>query len=76
MLRNLDCAVIEMIHACREDANERKFDSVRAMFPEGKSIYKDSGFLDRSHIQICVRNPNCIKGYFRVLEPVADYSVP
>ena len=27
-------------------------------------------------IQICIRNPNCIKGYFRVLKPVENYSVP
>ena len=76
MLRILDCAVMETVHKFREAASERKFDSVRAMFPEGNKIYPDSGFLDKNHIQICVRNPNCIKGYFRVLEPVEDYSVP
>ncbi len=41
MLRHLDCAVMETVHKFREDGEERKFDSVRAMFPEGKELYPD-----------------------------------
>ena len=29
-----------------------------------KCLYDGAGFLDKTHIQICIRNPNCIKGYF------------
>ena len=41
------------------------YDSVRAVFPEGESLYPGAGFRDRSHIQLCIRNKACIKGYFR-----------
>lgn len=63
-LRKLDCAVIENLHNNRKKNNEPAFDSVRGVFFEGDSIYPTSGFYQHSHIQICVRNPNCIKGYF------------
>ena len=64
LLRNLDCAVIEDLHKDRERANLTQYDSVRGVFLEGKPIYETSGFMEQSHIQICVRNPNCIKGFF------------
>lgn len=64
LLRNLDCAVIESLHAFRRVTKLQPFDSVRGVFIEGNPIYPDSGFMEKSHIQICVRNPNCIKGYF------------
>jgi len=64
LLRNLDCAVIESLHSERVQSKESAFDSVRGVFLEGKSIYEKSGFREKSHIQICVRNPNCIKGFF------------
>ena len=76
MMRHLDCAVIETIHACMKEQKGKQFDSVRAMFPEGKPVYPNAGFLDKNHIQICIRNPNCIKGYFRVLEQVKNYPLP
>lgn len=31
---------------------------------EGHSLYPNAGFAEKDHIQICVCNPNCIKGYF------------
>lgn len=40
------------------------FDSARGLFSEGKRIYPDAGFKAKTHVQICVRNPSCIKGYF------------
>ena len=33
-------------------------------FIEGDPIYPDAGFNERTHIQICIINPNCIKGIF------------
>jgi len=76
LLRKLDRAVIESLHAVRKAQNEKTFDTVRAMFPEGDPLYSGAGFRDHSHIQICIRNPNCIKGYFRVREENPKYPMP
>jgi hypothetical protein len=64
LLRNLDCAVIENLHLQRAENKLRQFDSVRGVFIEGKPLYDNAGFHEKSHIQICIRNPNCIKGFF------------
>jgi hypothetical protein len=61
LIRNLDCAVIEYLHSSME---QKQYDSVRGMFPEGSPLYDGAGFRTKDHIQICIRNPNCIKGYF------------
>jgi len=62
LMRHLDCAVIETIHENNETSN--RYDSVRGMFTEGEYPYPNAGFREKNHIQICIRNPNCIKGYF------------
>lgn len=72
LLRNLDCAVIEFLHHVRRSQGEPQFDTVRGVFVEGKPIYENSGFHEKSHIQICVRNPQCLKGFFRILEEPSD----
>jgi hypothetical protein len=72
--RNLDRAVVEYMHLLRRRGAivGRKriplpsYDTVRAAFPEGDELYKGSGFLSKNHIQIAVRDPKCIKGYFRL----------
>lgn len=64
LLRNLDCAVIETLHRWREKKAITPFDSVRGVFWEGRELYPNAGFREKDHIQICIRNPNCIKGYF------------
>lgn len=64
--RNLDCAVIRLLHGVREEAGEPAIDTVRGVFLEGAPIYDGSGFYAKTHIQISVRNPHCIKGVFRV----------
>lgn len=61
LLRPLDCAVIEKLHETNTGID---FDSVRAVFSEGETLYPNAGFRSKDHIQICIRNPNCIKGYF------------
>ena len=63
--RKLDCAVINFLHDLMEEADEEPFDSVRALFPEGGPLFTNSGFLDRTHIQIAVRKETGIIGYFR-----------
>lgn len=69
--RDLDCAVIEAVHNLNERVGKRRFDSVRGVFVEGDPIYPAAGVREKNHIQICVRNPNCIKGFFepRKLDP-------
>ena len=51
-------------------------DSVRGMFTEGKAVYEGSGFMAKTHCQICVINPNCIKGYFLPREIDKNYPLP
>jgi hypothetical protein len=70
LLRHLDCAVIETLHQFRADAGEPGFDSVRGVFVEGDPLYPGAAIRKFNHIQICVRNAACIKGYFRLRESV------
>jgi hypothetical protein len=64
--RNLDCAVIQHVHQVREARSDPAIDTVRGVFIEGAPIYPGSGFYQRTHIQIAVRDVDCIKGVFRV----------
>lgn len=71
MLRRLDCAVIEAVYQKQDWLVENgeadyKFDTTRGVFIEGKEVYPTAGFRTKNHIQICVKNHDCIKGYFRV----------
>lgn len=66
LLRRLDCAVIQQVHEVRERRKDSAIDTVRGVFVEGDPIYDDSGFYEKTHIQIAVRNLDCIKGVFRV----------
>jgi hypothetical protein len=69
-LRELDCAAIQSLHSSITDDNEKEFDSVRGVFWEGKRLYPNAGFREKNHIQICVRNIECIKGYFLPLKRI------
>ncbi len=64
--RNLDCAVLRVLHEIRKESGEPPIDTVRGVFIEGDPIFPDSGFREKTHIQIAVCNPECIKGAFRV----------
>lgn len=75
LLRELDCAVIEYLHqkiedAIKSDENKRgfseikRFDTARGIFTEGGPAYEGAGIQMKNHIQICIRNVNCIKGFF------------
>ncbi len=66
--RLLDCAVMNLLHTLRADKKQPRFDSVRGPFLEGKRIYAGAGFRSHNHIQICVRETACIKGYFRPID--------
>ena len=75
ILRDLDCAVIEFMHGeiwlqskndilAKGFSKNKVFDSVRGVFTEGGPVFDGAGILEKSHIQVCIRNPNCIKGFF------------
>ena len=66
LLRHLDCAAIQHLHASLESAEEPPFDTVRGLFTEGGPLYPGSGFQSKTHIQIAVRTMSSIKGVFRV----------
>jgi hypothetical protein len=66
LLRKLDCMVINSVHQSRKLSGEQPFDTVRAVFTEGEPLYPTAGFRRKTHIQVCVRNQECIKGVFRV----------
>lgn len=68
LFRNLDCAVIQVLHTLQENFKLQPYDTVKGMFKEGEPLYQGAGFLDKTHIQICVRNEHCIKGYFRPIQ--------
>ena len=62
--RLLDCAVIQYIHESNKQSGIPPYDTIRSSFNEGGSVYPTSNFTNRLHIEICVINPNQIKGYF------------
>lgn len=69
VLRYLDCAVFRHLHKTIErvsvsDPSIEPFDTVRGMFVEGERIFPGSGIYRKSHVQIAVRNPACVKGLF------------
>lgn len=64
--RNLDCAVIRQFHDIRAENDLVPVDTVRGVFLEGGRLFENSGFYQKTHIQVCVRNAECIKGVFRV----------
>ena len=75
LLRELDCAVIQFMHSkitqkIKEETLSKgysefqQFDTVRGLFTEGGPAYEGAGIQTKNHIQICVRNMNCIKGFF------------
>lgn len=68
MARRLDCAVIRHVHA-RLAAQGIILDTVRGVFVEGEPIYPGAGFDAKTHVQVCVCDPACIKGVFRVRAP-------
>ena len=63
--RKLDCAVVNFMHDIREEEGEIPFESVRALFPEGEDFYESSGFRDKTHVQLAVRDERNIIAYFR-----------
>ena len=66
--RELDCQVIQALHRYRHEKAQVPYDSVRSPFPEDETLYPGAGFRRKTHIQISVINPDCIKAYFHPIE--------
>ncbi|MFN0076275.1 MAG: hypothetical protein ACKVY0_07360 [Prosthecobacter sp.] len=62
--RFLDCAVVNHLHHLTHQAARPAFDTVRGFFNEGQPVYPTAGLRSLDHVQVCVRNPKCILGYF------------
>lgn len=71
--RALDCAVIQYIHQSNKEKGTAAFDTIRCAFPEGDEVYPGSAITARLHIQICVLNPDNIKGYF-LPRPLKEFN--
>jgi hypothetical protein len=71
-MRYLDPAVIDHLHknyrelSTATSGRTPEFDTVRALFPEGKPLYERAGFWEKTHVQIAVRNSAQIRGVFRI----------
>lgn len=70
--RHLDCAVLNFLHEFREIEGLAAFDTVRAPFIEGQSLFPGSKLMDKCHVQWCLRKPKqSIVAYFRPRDPRA-----
>jgi hypothetical protein len=65
VMRKLDCAVLNHLIANAE----RDFDTVRGLFVEGDPVYDGAEIYEKTHAEIAVRNPKCIRGLFLPLTP-------
>ena len=65
LFHNLDRAVIEYTIGLLNDGENRKIQSVRGAFWEGNEVFDGSAIMEQSHIQIAVRDENCVLGYFK-----------
>jgi hypothetical protein len=65
LLRYLDCAVINFLHAMiKQDTGLEPFQTVRGLFVEGEDVYPGARFKNRTHTQIAVIDASCIKAVF------------
>ncbi len=81
--RELDCEVIKHLHSIMDYPAEDlggqgaistpHFDTVRGMFTEGGELYPGAAFYHQSHVQIAVRNLECIRGVFFPPELEAEF---
>jgi hypothetical protein len=65
VFHRLDCAVFNYGLPTIEQVYATKFHSIRGVFQEGQPAFTGSDIRKKSHIQIAVRDPSCILGYFK-----------
>jgi len=63
--RDRDCAMLNWLLKSFVDIGLAAFQTVRGVFQEGGEAFPGSGIHAKSHIQVAVRDPACIIGYFR-----------
>ena len=59
-------ALVAVADELRRQAGLDSYDTVFGVFDEGAAAYPGAGFKEKTHIQLTVRNPDVIIGYFRV----------
>lgn len=66
LLRFLDCAVLNFgLQTLDRQEGGTFYQTVRGVFLEGGEVFPGSKIMKKTHIQIAVRDPNCVVGYFR-----------
>ncbi|MEZ4320866.1 MAG: hypothetical protein R3F61_25540 [Myxococcota bacterium] len=68
LVRFLDCAVLNLgLRALDEAAGDGGvyFQTVRGVFVEGPAAYPGAAIRTKTHVQICVRDPASILGFFK-----------
>lgn len=65
LFHRLDCAVLNFAFHHYTDKLGLQYHSVRGVFQEGQAAFDGSEIREKSHIQIAVRDPACIVGYFK-----------
>lgn len=66
LLRERDCALLNWYMMQLDTTADGKYhyQTVRGIFQEGPPAFDSSMIREKSHIQIAVRDPSCIIGYF------------
>ena len=64
VLRFRDCAVIDYTVSRLAGTERIRYQTVRGVFLEGRPAFPGSEIALKSHIQIAVRDPACIVGFF------------
>ncbi|MDA1277957.1 MAG: hypothetical protein O2960_28515 [Verrucomicrobia bacterium] len=64
VLRYLDCAVINW-SLDQMAADGKNYQTIRGIFVEGRPAFRGAKIMLKSHVQIAVRDPRCIVGFFR-----------
>jgi hypothetical protein len=62
--RERDCYVLNYVIPQIEESKGIIYHSVRSVFQEGDAAFSGAGMKLKSHIQIAVRDPRAILGYF------------
>ncbi|MBL4847511.1 MAG: hypothetical protein JKY65_18490 [Planctomycetes bacterium] len=69
VLRNLDCLVMNftmrVFDSKAADGSSYYHQTVRGVFVEGDPVYEGARIYEKTHVQIAVRDPSSIIGYFR-----------
>lgn len=69
LLRFRDCAVLNSFLTITDEleagSDKIHYQTVRGSFVEGKPVYEGAMIYTKTHIQISVRDHQCILGYFR-----------